>query len=455
MKVVVVGAGPVGCLLAVGLAERGAEVTVYERSSAARLRAVSTRPSFNLTLTRRGLRHVGEAAKARLYEHGVPLTARLVHLPDGSVEREQYGSGPDDHLLSVPRRLLHDVLLTAAAEVDIRFGHDCVRVDPSAGTVVAVHDRAVVEDGADLVVGCDGAGSAVRHALMRAGADVHQDVLAEGFVEHRMPGPVGEPLARGGAAEAALHLWPRGDRTLIAQPNRDGSRTVTLFMPLVDPPRGGPGLLDIRTAEQVHALFARDFAEVRPALTTLVEDFLAHPPSRLRTVTCAPFHHGRAVLVGDAARTVVPFYGQGINSGFEDVGVLLDLLDGTEPQTAAARFSELRGAPSATIAELSRAHLRALVSTDRSSARTGLERRLQERCPERFATLYALIAFSHLPYDEARELHRRRAALLDRLCEDADPAEEQERIIEQYRAAAGVDLVLDEGPLGTCAGMSA
>ncbi len=457
VKVILVGGGPVSSLAAAGLRRRGAEVTLYERHSDPRSGSARPGHSFNITLTRRGLRHLTPQVRDIVYGHGVVLSKRVIHRRDGSVETEHYGIEANDHLLTISRSVLARILLTEAeaAGADVRFGYDCIGVDAESATVRVVHDGRVSSDEADLIVGCDGAGSTVRQALIRCGGrlDIHQEFLPHGHVELNMPaGPDGRHVTldssdryRRGEFAHGMHVWPRGDYMLIAQPNIDGSYTVTLFMP--HNRSSGPTFRDLRTAADVTCLFTREFPDAFRNLPALVEDFFSAPASPLRTVNCYPFHHKRAVLLGDAAHTIAPFFGQGINCSFEDVGALLHLVDGDRPVHGALEsFSRLRAQPSRAIADLSLAHLLALAShrdDPRASMREQLERELHELCPDRFAPLYWLVAFSDLPYDEAVARYQRDSDLIDWLCTRFDPYTERHHIVRLFQ-----EHVAGSPPLG-------
>ncbi len=453
MKAVIVGGGPVGCLVARELRKRTFEVHVFERGPDPRRQQAGRGHSFNLTLTLRGLSALDGPLQARLYAQGLALWQRVIHPVAGPRSHQPYGTLPQHHLLSIPRSALHATLLDEAerAGVRVRFGHECLRVDPRRARATFVAGNSLFDEEADVLVGCDGTHSVVRQELSRHGArmDLHQEHLAHGYVELCMP------PGRGGVhclvsrdtegAEQGLHVWPRGDFMLIAQPNRDASYTATLFMPLTPTAPGRPALQALGSGEAAQAFFAQHFADALPHLPRLAQDLRAGPPSSLRTVRCGPFHLGRTVLLGDAAHTLVPFYGQGINCSFEDVQVLMELLEESLPHAAPhvalpqalARFSAARQAPGDAIAELSLANLQELsahTGERRYQARRALERELHRRCPEAFTPLYARVAFSRVPYDEVLRRHAQERAVLDALCERHDVLEEPEKLVEAFCA---------------------
>ncbi|MCX2968306.1 MULTISPECIES: FAD-dependent oxidoreductase [Streptomyces] len=443
VRAVIVGAGPVGCLLAIELRRRDFEVEVHEKQSADGMAAVGTGRSFNLTLTLRGSSALRPTLRDRVYATGSVLQQRIVHHRDRSLTHQPYGVGPDHHLLSVPRAALQRVLLdqARAAGARVYFGHSCVAADAHrAEAVFVTADGGVSRARGDILIGCDGANSTLRHELSKSGARmrIHQEYIPHGHVELSMV-----PEAARGLSGDGMHLWPRGDHFLQAQPNRGGTPTTTLFMP-VESRGGDPRFRSFPDRGSVREHFAREYPDIAPALPRVAEEVWDVPPALLKVVRCAPYHYARAVLVGDAAHTVVPFYGQGINCSFEDTEVLCGLLDrhlgGTADRHAAiraavARFSELRVAPGQAIADLSMANLEELsarIDDERFHLRKAVERRLHQRYPRDFTQLYQLVAFTRVPYDEIVRRNERDERLLDLLCERFDLRTQADELIASY-----------------------
>ncbi|GAB3545818.1 glutamate/tyrosine decarboxylase-like PLP-dependent enzyme/2-polyprenyl-6-methoxyphenol hydroxylase-like FAD-dependent oxidoreductase [Actinopolyspora lacussalsi] len=464
MKAIIVGAGPVGCLVAIALRSRGIEVELYDKGSDIRLLPPGKGHSFNLTLTQRGLDSLDERVTDLLYANGVPLPQRVIHHTDGSLSYQPYGPSAEHNLLSIPRGMLHRTLLDEADRVGARlfFDYTCVRVNPVAARAhFAVDGTEVHHSEADIVIGCDGANSIVRHEMSRRGArmQLSQDYIDHGFIELEMPPDVNGRHAlmealrdrrQPASQEHGLHVWPRGEFMLLAQPNVDNSYTTSLFMPLR---RDAPEEQDfhgLRTPEDVTALFERHFPDITHLLPKLTTDFFAAPPASLKTVKVHPYHFGRTVLIGDSSHTMVPFYGQGINCSFEDVRQFLAILDHNLAtfsgdgaiQRSVSEFTETRKGPGDAIAELSLLNLQELTSRTGDSAyhtRKRLERELHQNAPDKFIPLYHMVAFTEIPYDEVVERHQQQSAALDELCGRFDMATEADRIIESYTAVDHFD----------------
>lgn len=459
VRAVIVGAGPVGCLLAIELRRRGFEVEMHEKQSAATMTSAGTARSFNLTLTHRGSSALRPALRAQLYEVGQVLRQRTVHHRDRTPTHQPYGVRDDHHLLSVPRAALQRILLAEAlaAGAVVHFGHSCVAADAHrAEAVFVTADGGVCRATGDILIGCDGANSTLRHELSKSGARmrIQQEYISHGHVELTM-----EPRAARALSRDRMHLWPRGDHFLQAQPNRDGTATTTLFMP-VDSRGGELRFRAFPGRDSVRGHFAREYPDIADALPRVTGEVWDARPALLKVVRCAPYHYARAVLVGDSAHTMVPFYGQGINCSFEDAEVLCELLDRHLAadadrhgaiRAAVADFSELRVEPGQAIADLSMANLEELnthIDDELFHLRKGLEARLHQRYPRDFTQLYQLVAFTRIPYDEIVRRSERDRHVLDLLCEKYDPRTQADEIIACYPDfAREVETTGSPGPM--------
>jgi kynurenine 3-monooxygenase len=276
--------------------------------------------------------------------------------------------------------------------VDLSLRSDVVTFEQHGTTVDAAHT---------VVIGADGAYSAVRGRLQRTDRfRYEQDYLEHGYKELTIPAaPDGAPRI----ATDALHIWPRGGHMMIALANPDASFTCTLFWPF-----GGPsGFEVIDTAPEVQDVFARDFADALGLIPDLAEQYLRNPTGSLVTIRCAPWNHGgRALLIGDAAHAVVPFYGQGANAALEDVSILLDALEATDDDWAAAfaSFAEQRKPDADALAELALdnfVEMRDKVASRRFRLVTRLRQYAERLFPRRYVPLYEMVTFSRTPYAAA------------------------------------------------------
>ncbi len=431
----IVGAGPVGALMALLLAGRGQRVRLLERRADPRdprsdtplARAISGR-SINLALAARGIAALEQAGlMSRVAAHLVPMAGRLLHDGRGDLTFLRYGQRPQEVIYSISRELLNRLLIQAAAEheaIDLQFCQRCVDVDVAAG-VLQLRDEEQGSRRAEsfqVLLGADGVGSAVREALVRRGLTrAHHELLAHDYKELMIPA-----RRAAGALEAAhapraayvfephaLHIWPQGGHMLIALPNTDGSFTATLFLAR----EGEPSFGSLRDARAVRAFFQQRFADAAAVIPDLEAQFAAHPQGRLGTLHCERWHfEGRVALLGDAAHAIVPFHGQGLNCGFEDCR-LLDALLASEPTAARTfeQFERQRRPDTAAIAAMALENyieMRDGVRGAQFASRQALAAELERRFPGRFIPRYSMVMFHpEIPYAQAQ----RRGALQERV----------------------------------------
>lgn len=426
---IIAGAGLAGSLLACLLARRGWTVSLHERRSDPRARGFIGGRSINLALSTRGITALERANVAdTVLETVIPMPGRLMHSRAGEETFQPYSRESERAINSVSRSGLNLTLLEAAGRyesVRMHFDHRLEDVDLEAGRATFVDKTGTrVEHSASLIVGADGAFSALRGKLQRqAGFDYSQDYLEHGYKELVIPPADDEtgPHGRFRIEPNALHIWPRGGSMMIALPNQDGSFTCTLFWPLEGGHSFG-GLPETAGDADIRSFFEREYGDAVPHMPTLVADYRENPTSRLVTVRCRPWHWGdRVCLVGDAAHAIVPFYGQGMNAAFEDCRVLDELLEanGDDPARVLPEYTRLRKPAGDAIADLALANfieMRDRVASPLFLARKKLEKFVNGVMPKTFTPLYDLVSFSNVPYHEARAKARRQDRVLAGSC---------------------------------------
>jgi kynurenine 3-monooxygenase len=427
---VVVGGGLVGSLLAAFLVRRRFEVTVYERRPDPRETQAAAGRSINLIVTSRGvhaLREVGlDETVAR---HTVPVTGRMIHSLDGELTFQPYGRDDSECNYSISRAGLNRLLITEAEErgVHFRFRKSLTGMDFASGSLTFADEpsgRTLVED-APVVIGADGARSAVRSALAEVGGfEVSIEPLTHGYEQLSVPAGEGGLFRM---EKRGLHLWPRSHVLLMALPNLDGSFTMTLYLPMEGPSSFG----ELDTAGKVSELFERQFPDAIPLVPDLAERFFENRTGGLATVRCSPWHlEGRAALVGDAAHTIAPLFGQGMNCGFEDCTALDRLLAeyGREDWGSVfAAFTRERKPHADAIAEMSLenfAELRDRIGDARFLLRKEVEHRLELEWPGEYRSRYSMVMFGDVPYRVAQEAGRIQQKILDEACEGLERAED-------------------------------
>ena len=326
-SVTLIGAGLVGSLLSIYLAKRGYNVNVYERRPDMRTNRMSAGKSINLALSDRGFRGLdGIGIGDEIRKIAIPMYGRFIHNLDGTTAFQPYGK-KGQAINSVSRGGINMKLMDLAEaqkNVSIHFNERCTNVDVKKGESFFVNEA----DGkasavlSDLIFGSDGAFSAARLSAMLTHDrfEYKQFYIEHGYKELHIPaGKNGEFLIE----KNALHIWPRKNFMMIALPNLDGSFTCTLFFPF----EGEQSFAKLKTKEDVKLFFEQQFSDAVPLMPTLLEDYFANPAASLVTVKCFPWtFDDKLALIGDAAHAIVPFYGQGMNCGFEDCVVLDELI---------------------------------------------------------------------------------------------------------------------------------
>lgn len=403
-RVAIVGGGPVGSLQACFLAKRGYNVDLYEMRSDIRQQKVVVGRSINLALSRRGrdaLRHAG--LEEEVIRNGIPMYARMIHDVSGRRRPIPYGT-KDQCIMSVDRQRLNELLLSAAEKypsVQIHFEHKLTSYDLDSRQLVFQRSSGeYVTKIADLVIGCDGAYSAVRSQMMKTTRiDYSQQYVTHGYVELRIPPTEDSKFAM---ETNYLHIWPRDDFMLIALPNvKDNSFVVTLFMPFI--------IYDgLKTDQDVLAFFCDKFPDALQLIgrESVVETFARLKPLPVVSVKCNPYHvDDRVVILGDAAHAMVPFYGQGLNCGFEDLLVFEDCMNDGHDNFAEVlpAFTSQRCMDAQTINDLAMYNyieMRSLVNNRSFLLRKALDNFLYKLLPGTWIPLYTMVAFTRTRYQE-------------------------------------------------------
>jgi kynurenine 3-monooxygenase len=408
-NITIVGGGLVGSLLAIFLAKRGHQVSVFERRPDPRRTDVYAGRSINLVVSHRGwtaLRAAGveEAVK----QITVPVYARMMHDRDGKLNRVPY-SIDDRAIHSVSRGELNRRLLSEAEKfpnVKLFFEHRCMDVNLDSATCTFHNER----DGqtapvkADVVFGSDGAFSAVRAKMMLGRFNYRQDYIEHDYKEVAFPANAdGTPKMD----PQCLHIWPRRYFMLMGLANQDGGFTGTLFMPNTATELS-PGFDTVKNEADARKFFADHFGDVQPMVPDLIEQYVRNPQSSLVIVRCSPWtHRDKVALIGDAAHAIIPFYGEGMNAGYEDCKVLNDLLNEHGDDNwgvVLARYGAARKPNGDAIADLSLRNfveMRDLVADPKFLLRKKIEGHLQAKHPDKWLPLYSQVKFSDIEYKDA------------------------------------------------------
>lgn len=446
-NITIAGAGLVGSLLAIYMAKRGHKVSLYERRGDMRKEKVQAGRSINLALSDRGIKALREVGIADdILQIAIPMPGRFIHNADGSTAFQPYGK-QGQYINSVSRGELNKKLMDIAESygIEIFFNHKVESIDWKKNEITFENRKPKIENrnttesflnsspeneisdfrfqvsnlttGFDLLFGADGAFSACRmqHMVQHDTFNYQQYYIDCGYKELMIPaGKDGSFLIE----KNALHIWPRKDYMLIALPNIDGSFTCTLFFPL----EGEMSFSKLDTADKVRDFFIKNFADATALMPDVVEQFMHNPTSSLVTVKCSPWiRNDKFALIGDAAHAIVPFFGQGMNCGFEDCSVLNELMEMYDDDwnKILQEFQQRRKPDADAIADLAInnfTEMRDKTANPKFLLQKKIEAKLHDKYPDKWIPAYSQVTFSpHIRYSEALSNGMRQESIMQEI----------------------------------------
>ncbi len=418
-EVTIVGAGLVGSLCSLYLSKRGYKVRVIEKRKDLRSEIITAGKSINLALSERGwtaLKKVG--ADKDVMKIAIPMYKRIMHDEKGNLTEQSYGN-EGQAIYSVSRSELNVLMMEMAEKggAKLEFNQKCVDLDFENST--AYFEDTITkkkqEIKSDCIVGADGAFSEVRKQMVKQyNHDYEYTEIKHDYKELLIPaGKNGSHLLD----KNALHIWPRGEFMLIALANLDGSFTCTLFAPKT----GKNSFEELCNKESVEEYFNSIFPDFTKLVPNLYEQWNANPTSTLGIVRTYPWNiKNNAFLIGDAAHATVPFYGQGMNAGFEDCRILDELLDKHEDNLLSCfdEFSKIRKPNGDGVQDLSMQNF--IVMRDKTAdpqflLQKQIEKKIANLYTDKWIPLYSMVSFSNISYAEAWEIGMKQEKLMQKV----------------------------------------
>jgi kynurenine 3-monooxygenase len=424
-----IGAGLNGPLLATLLTRRGFHVEIYERRPDMRHVRMSAGRSINLALSTRGIHGLTEAGLwSAMQEIVIPMRGRMIHSVTGELTFQPYGKDATEVIYSISRAELNTALISAAeAEgAKLHFQQRCTGIDLKTGAVRLRDEHTGEETTVEsaVTIGCDGSASALRAEMLKLNRfNFSQQYLDYGYKELTIPaGSERKHLLE----RNALHIWPRGNYMLIALPNTDGSFACILFLPF----EGADSFATLAAPSDVREFFQSRFPDARALMPQLAETYFGNPTGAMVTIKCSPWHaEGKVLMLGDAAHAIVPFFGQGINCGFEDCTCLMELLDrdGADWSRIFQEFESVRRINTDAIADMAVENfveMRDRVGDPKFLLRKKVELALAAKYPQSFVPKYAMVTFHRIPYSIALARGAIQERMLSELCDPIDRVED-------------------------------
>ncbi len=445
-EISILGAGLIGSLLSIYLRKKGLDVTVYEKRADYRKSGYKEEGrSINMALSDRGWKALEKIGlKDKVLPLAIPMYGRKIHDEHGKTSFIPYGR-EDQAIYSISRGRFNQLLLNHAEKegVKVNFEHYCENVDLSTNELHFSFPEDIKVN-SKVIIGADGAFSVIRSAMQKQiRFDYRQEYISHGYKELTIPATTSGEFAMD---PNALHIWPRGKFMLIALPNPDKSFTCTLFLPF----KSSKVCFDkINDGKDLEGIFKTYFDDAYQVMPDLAQEFFTNPTSALINIECFPWVQKQTLIIGDASHAMVPFYGQGMNCGFEDCFILDGLIDkfGTNAwELVFAKFQKVRKPDTDAISQLALENfveMRDSVADPRFLLRKKIEARLHALYPKDWIPLYTMVTFSDIPYSEAYAQGQLQDVIMKRVMTDPLITQnwdklDYEDIINQMDAAKAV-----------------
>lgn len=419
-EISILGSGLIGSLMSIYLKKRGLDVQVYEkRPDNRKVGYKEEGRSINMALSDRGWKALDKAGlRDKVLPLTIPMYGRKIHDEHGKTTFIPYGK-EGQAIYSISRGRFNQLLVEEAEKlgVEVHFDHRVDEIDLRSNEILVTNPEGIQEKiPSNVIIGADGAYSALRNAMLKqVRFDYKQEYISHGYKELTIPATDAGEFAMD---PNALHIWPRGSFMLIALPNPDKSFTCTLFLPF-----DGERVCfeNIRDEKDLVGMFETYFDDAFQLMPDLVGEYFRNHTSALINIECYPWMLKNAVLIGDSSHAMVPFYGQGMNCGFEDCYVLDGLIEklGTNVwELIFAKFQKMRKPNTDAISQLAMENfeeMRNEVADPKFLIRKKIEAKLHELYPKDWIPLYTMVTFSDIPYAEAYAQGKLQKKIMDKV----------------------------------------
>ncbi len=402
-NIAVVGGGLVGSLLSIYLSRQGAAVSVFDKRDDIRLDDNSAGRSINLALSNRGINSLSKIGiEQSVLKIAMPMYKRIMHSIHGDLTEQQYGKD-SEAIYSISRHLLNSKLMNIAEKDSVKFSFNkhCISINPTTNTLF-FSDNSNLRF--DFIFGADGAGSVIRKKMVELSKTIKSSVKFINSSYKELTIPANDDGTHK-IDNKALHIWPRKSFMVIALPNLDGTFTCTLFAPN----KGLNSFDSIKNSNDVDGVFVKYFKDLKSIIPNLSEQYFFNPTSPLGYVRCSSWRENNTILIGDACHATVPFYGQGMNSGFEDCFLLNRWLDQKRSfnNQDLDNFLHNRKIDTEAMQDLSMHNF--IEMQDKTADKSFLlQKKIEEwfsnMHPQKWIPLYSMVTFSNIRYSEALKL---------------------------------------------------
>lgn len=428
-EISIIGAGLSGTLLALYLAKRGYKLNIFDARPDIRLGDGNEGRSINLALSCRGITGLaGVGIMPAVKQLMVPMRARAIHDIQGQIKHQSFGRHHEEYINAVERNELNKLLLNEAEKhpnVVFTFNTKLSNLDTEKKILYfETHHGEHFSTPYHYLIGADGVNSCVREQLKTRGL-IHatRSFLPYGYKELCIGGPGQRQFAH-----EYLHLWPRDAFLLLGNPNRNHSITGSLFLAY----DGKNSFAELDNELKINTFFKQEFPDAYEIMPDLIHEFTEHPTGSMSTIQCTSWYYqNQCLLLGDAAHGIVPFFGQGMNSAFEDCRILNSLLDEYQDDwdKVMPAFYHSRKPNTDAVARMSMDNFQEIQTNIRNhdfNLKKQLEHRLMQRYPQQYISKHVLVMFSNISYAQALTIGEAQTEFLNQACENTERIEEMQ-----------------------------
>jgi kynurenine 3-monooxygenase len=417
-KVVIVGAGLSGSLLALFLGKRGFNIEIYEkRKNFWRDANNLPRRTIGMSISNRGISAIKKLGiDETFFSSATPTYGRVSHDYSGN-KIIQYYSNDESCIFTIERSALNKALLEKLLEyvnVKIFFNHSLLKIDFDNKICTFNCEEDLKEVKYDYLIGADGVFSVCRHEyekLLKINPQIQS--LPIGYKEFVIPFASTDSLA---LEKNLVNIWSskENDAILVALPSISHQAfLVNIFCPneWIDFFKINPN------KNRCIDYLSYHFPSVKKILYNINEECFVGKTSKMFQVKSNYWNYKDSVLLlGDAIHAISPFYAMGMNLCFESCMIFDNLLDQLNNNLAEAiqMFQDHRKKDTDAMQELAYENFKNISCSSLSHYNNiwNLERNLNLLLPNQWKPEYHWVAFTNLPLSQVKDRIAKQKAIL-------------------------------------------